>query len=353
MNSKRWNDEEIKLLRQLTEKGKSAQEIAIILNRSKKSIENKLFKLNISSSKHKYKYKVNEVVNETLKIVDQIRVKNGSGSHRGYVVQSIIYPNTEAYEVSEYNLDKGVGCAYVAGRKVCDENSLWSVESLRDNIIDVEEAKNIVAHSNKKVRFKCSTIGCNNTKIMDTFNLVRRGYSCALCDSNISYPERMMASYFKVKNIKYETQVMFDDSQRKIDFYVPSLDIYIETHGEQHYNENSSWYEPSLISDKIKRKWAKDNNKTLIELDCRKSEFEFIEKSISENKYLPNISEFEKKEVIDEIKLSSKYDVQNIIKMYQKGLSAYEISDKFNLSPAIIYNILKHNDVNRRVKNTK
>lgn len=357
MNGRRWRNEEIVLLKKLIHEGKSTQEISSTLNRSESATKNKIYDLNISLNKcknrNKHKYKKGEIVNGTLKIIEQTRVKNGDKMHRGYVVQSVVYPTAKNYEVNEYHLKNGTGCAYVAGRKVCNENSLWSVEKLRENIIDIEEAKNIIAHSNKKVRFKCSTVGCNNTKIMIPCNLLRRGYSCVLCDTKVSYPERMLASYFTVKNIKFETQIIFNNTQRKIDFYIPSLDVYVETHGEQHYNINDSWYKSSVESDRIKRKWAKDNNKKLIELDCRESNFEFIKNSINECDILPNILESDKEKIIDNIEASSKYDVQNIIEMYKNGLSAYKISDKLNLSPSIIYNILKRNGVNRRVKNNK
>lgn len=357
MNGRRWKNEEIALLKKLIHEGKSTQEISSTLSRSESATKNKIYDLNISlnkcKNKNKHKYKKGEIVNGTLKIIEQTRVKNGDKMHRGYVVQSVVYPNAKTYEVNEYHLKNGTGCAYVAGRKVCNENSLWSVEKLRENIIDIEESKNIAKNSNKKVRFKCSTFGCDNTKTMIPKNLLYRGYSCVLCDTNVSYPERMMASYLKVKDIKFETQVMFNDTQRKIDFYIPSLNVYVETHGEQHYNVNDSWYRSSLVSDEIKRKWAKDNNKTLIELDCRNSTFEFIKESINAYDVLPNILESEKEAIVNNIKTSSKYDVQKIIRMYKDGLSAYKISGKLNISPNIIYNILKRNGVNRRTKNIK
>lgn len=293
-----------------------------------------------------YKYEIGEIVNDTLRIVDQIRVKR----HRGYIVQSTLFPNAPTYETTEYILKDGSGCAYTSGHRICEESSLWGVETIRKNIIDVDEAKNIPSKSNKKIKVKCSRDGCESTKWMHATNLSRRGYSCLNCATGTSYPERFFTSYLTVKSIPFETQVRFDDSQRRIDYKIIVKDttILVETHGRQHYEKEDIWYKSSFESDNIKRKYARDNGITLIELDCRESDFSFIKNNINNNPTLPNILEKDEVEIKRLIKISSNYDVKTIVKMYESGLSAYKIGNKLNLSSGTIYGILKRNGVKRR-----
>lgn len=82
-------------------------------------------------AKKPYLHEVGEVVNETLRIVEQIRVPNGKKyTQKGYVVQSLVYLTTKPYKMTEYSLKNGQGCSYVSGQKICPENSLWSKKKL-------------------------------------------------------------------------------------------------------------------------------------------------------------------------------------------------------------------------------
>lgn len=303
--------------------------------------------------KKPYIYQIGDIVNKTLKIVDKTRMKKGKEMVKGYVVQSVVYPNAPTYKIFEYNLKSGTGCAYVKGDRVCDENSLWSIESIRDNIVDINEAKNISRGNGKKLLFKCANPNCNNTKMLVVQSLVRQGFPCDNCSSNISYPEKFFMAYLEIKGIKYNTQVAFNNSRRRIDFYIPSFNIYVETHGLSHYQEiGGAWkdaHRNSIKSDKIKRKWCKENDKILVELDCRNSNFEFIEKQVNNNKYLPNILPEDKKKIISYINKSSIYDTDKIIKLYTiEKFSTYKIANELGFSHTAIYNVLKRNKIKMR-----
>lgn len=349
-----WTEKETQEAIQLYKNGESYKTISEILETPRSTVTYRLKSLGVVKSckkiKKDYLYEVGEVVNKTLKIVKQIRMKKGKETQKGYIVQSLIYPTAPIYEINEYSLKGGTGCAYKAGRKIFEENSLWSVENIRDNIIDIEEAKTISPHFNKKILFKCSN--CDNTKKIYVSNLTRCGYSCPNCSIGRSYPERFFTSYLNQYSIEHEYQVKFNDLKGYIYDYKIILNgetYLIETHGLQHYSIGHNWYDATHESDEIKKEYAKENSINYIELDCRKSEFEFIKEQVNNNKHLPNINKEDEQKIKNSIETSSKYNTKEIVKFYTiDKLSTHEIAKKYNLSHTYIGNILTQNNVKLR-----
>ena len=258
-----------------------------------------------------YRFNIGEEING-LKIIAKTRI----GKKKGYTVQSLTYKNAEPYNVTEYSLKEGKGDGYVKGDRVCEENSLWSLKNLRKYIVNKERAKSIRKGSNEKVLLKCDK--CEYTKRMVAYDLYRYGFNCKNCSNNLSYPEKFFMSYLEAKDIEYQTQVKLKGTNRRIDFYIPLLDVYVETHGIVHYKEqyNSSWknsYERTKKSDQEKRKWCEENNKMLIELDCRKSTFEYIKENINSSGVLPKIHENEINKIEENIIKNSSNRSKEII----------------------------------------
>lgn len=296
-----------------------------------------------------HKYKLGEVVNKNLRIVDQVWIEGPQRKLRAYIVQSITYPKAKTYTMRESYIMKGVGCAYVAGRKVCPENSLWNVKSIRDNIIDVEESKNVTSHSHRKLMFKCSSDNCDNAKIMKAQTLSTQGYSCPNCSSGISYAERFGLAMNKYFNLGFKYQEQYEDG--RFDFVSYDMKVVVEMNGRQHYEDNS-WegsYENTKKSDDKKRKWCDENGYTLIFIDARKSEFEFIRDNINACEHLPNIKKEDEKTIMSLIETSSKYDVQEIIRLYEKEkLSTVKIAKMYGLAHGTISRILLRNGIDMR-----
>lgn len=236
---------------------------------------------------------------------------------------------------------------------------LWDVESVRSNIIDIDEAKQITAQSHKKLLFKCSSDDCENTKMMVVQSLVNRGFSCNLCSTGTSYPELFMLAYLTVKNIPHETQVTYEDlSDRRYDFRIKlnGITFLLEVHGSQHfYTEDVGYYKVEKVqeSDSIKRNYAKDNNINYIELDCRESTFEFIRKQIELNEHLPNINDDEIDVMLEVIEQNKKYPVKEIIDAYLRARkTTVEIAEHYGYGHATINRILQRNNVELRDNNT-
>ena len=102
----------------------------------------------------------------------------------------------------------------------------------------------------------------------------------------ISIPEKFMWNVLKELNIEFKTQLNkkdFDWCQNyKYDFYIPSLNMVIETHGRQHYekSDRGRTLEEEQLNDKLKKELALNNNiKNYIIVDCRKSELEWLKEN--------------------------------------------------------------------------
>lgn len=222
--------------------------------------------------------------------------------------------------------------------------NLWSVESLRP-YVNKDEAMKETKGSHKKIRVLCPD--CLFEKKIRIANLVKNGMRC-YCTRGY-YPELFFQAYLETKNIEYEMQVKFGDSQRRIDFYIPSLDVYVETHGAQHYNKKSQWYDSSNESDNIKRNYCEENGYTLIELDCRESSFEFISNSIDDCEYLESIMDDEVFEMTTYIQINKRYDTKEIIRLYEvEKMTTNQIGEMHGVSYGTILNILKKNNVKLR-----
>lgn len=215
-----------------------------------------------------------------------------------------------------------------------------------------EEAKKYSFCSNKRVVFKCPHCGklSKPTFVYDLYTSHR--LNCA-CNDNISFPEKFLGAFLGCLNIDYEFQIgtrRFDFLNRKFkyDFYIPKYDCIIETHGLQHYKtclfDN---VEHQQTRDKHKREIAINNGIThYIELDCRKSEPEWIKNSIM-NSQLPKILSFSDNDVdwnyCYEQCMSNK--IKEICDYYMKTmLSTMKIAEEMNCGNNLVREALLKGD---------
>lgn len=347
---KRWTEKEIEKLLYLADAGFNNSKIAEVLGRTEYSIVSKLKNINYKREMvPKYRYKIGEVVNGNLKIVEQIRVPNGENRiGKGYKVQSLSYLDAPVYSIAENNLNKGQSCSYEAGRRVYESNSLYSIERIRPYIVDIEEAKTISSKSGKEVEFKCPE--CEQKKSMKPLTLMNQGFSCPKCSISISYPELLFKSVNDYFNKGFIPEQKLPNSSLRFDFVNYKTKVIVETHGIQHYKDNAFFnHKHTIESDIAKRRYCEKNNWTLIELDCQISEFEYIINNINANELLPNINEEDKEGILKIMEENKRYPIKEIITLYKfSDYSTLEISEKFKMSYGTLRNILKKNGVNLR-----
>lgn len=244
--------------------------------------------------------------------------------------------------------NKGHGCPYCGNRQLLvGFNDMWTTNpELAKLLLNPEDGYKYMQSSGQYVDWKCCTCGevIKNKKIS---HIVQIGVNCPNCSDGISYPEKVMYHVLKKLNIEFEWQIMFKWSDRKLyDFYIPSLNIIIETHGGQHYDENKRGrsLKEEKWNDELKHKLALENGiERYVVIDCRKSDIGFIKNNIlnSELKDFFDLSNLDWK-VID---VNSQKSINiEILDLWNKGLLRKEIAEITKVSTNTVYRVLKNFD---------
>ena len=192
----------------------------------------------------------------------------------------------------------GNGCPYCSRRRAfIGETDLWTTHpNIAEMLKDKNDGYIYLSGSRKKVDWICPCCGYI-VKNKSIEKVVQRGLSCPICSDGISYPEKFVANIFNQLEIDFEIHKVFEWSDSKIyDFYIPSLNVIVETHGIQHYiecdfsgNNLNRTLADEQRNDRYKQKMAYSNGIfEYVILDCRQSEKNFIKTSVLNSK-LSNI----------------------------------------------------------------
>lgn len=229
--------------------------------------------------------------------------------------------------------------------KPTPENWLYQRTDLHKFVDSPEDLKNYHMGSGKQYEWKCPSCGKYfNKRILD---VTQWGMSCDLCSSGFSKNERLVSIILTKINENYITQKEFSDCRIEqplpFDFYLPQYNMVIETHGKQHYEEVQFYKtnKHTLKSDRIKRKYCKDNNIQYCEIDCSSG------KNIDTIKQLKEIikielTEQELKECMwESMHNTDGIDIILIQNLYNCYWSPKEISEYMNINRERVRNILK------------
>ena len=203
---------------------------------------------------------------------------------------------------------------------------------------------------------------CKREKMVCCNDFVYSNSIGCSCGSGQSYPNKFVTCFLRQLSLDFINEKYFGWSTydncrnrklngRKIyDNYIDMLGgIIIENHGIQHYERSFSKYGGRSLkeeqeNDKLKRELALNNGiKHYIELDCRKSELEWIKNSIMSSE-LPVLLNF-KEEDINWLECE-KFALKNLVKeacfLWENGTrSTIEIGKIMNISFNTISSYLK------------
>lgn len=159
-----------------------------------------------------------------------------------------------------------------------------------------------------------------------------------------SIPEKFMNNTLKQLNIEFTTQLTKTTFEwcgnYRYDFYIPSLNMIIETHGEQHYSEKG-WIslKETQINDGNKMKLALNNkiNYYLI-VDCRCSKFKWLKENVIKTltPYF-NLSNINWENVWEDCQENK---CKKVWELWNEGKSIKEISLITNITRGVIHNYL-------------
>lgn len=254
------------------------------------------------------------------------------------------------FELPETRIIFGLGCPICGNRKL-----IPGIRTLYDQhpeilkyLVNPEEAKEITPSSNKYVLCKCPE--CGHEKKIMVSNLVQHGFSCPICSDGVSYPNKFVREVLNQLNVDYEPEAGFEWSDgRRYDQYIQELNMIIENHGRQHYEEGferlgGRTLEEEQENDKYKYQLAFNNGiEKYIVLDCRKSDLDWIKKSIL-NSELVNIYNF-KEDDIDwskcHIIASTNSEIRKICEAYNSNKNITDLSENFKIDKHTISDYLQ------------
>lgn len=190
----------------------------------------------------------------------------------------------------ESNMKKGRGCFICSPYKkipTLNVNTIWDTDRwMCDLGVSEEDAKKYTHGTHRKIEVICTECGRKNVKGIKKI-YAHKSIFCK-CDGKISYPEKFMINVLEQLNVKIEYQLTNKKfkwcKNYRYDFYIPSLNMIIETHGEQHYRDFTNFkmtLAETQKNDRIKESLALINNiSKYVVIDCRNSNVEWIKNSI-------------------------------------------------------------------------
>lgn len=243
--------------------------------------------------------------------------------------------------------ENGTRCPYCSGNKVLKGfNDLWTTHPENAScLVDKDIGYRISYSGHSRQDFICPKCGSliENVMVRDA---IRYNLKCPCCSDGVSYPERFVSNMLRQLKIHYKHDGKFNWSGlKRYDFYIKDLSLIIETHGEQHYDENKQFYdtiEKQRANDEYKKSLALSNGiEHYVVLDCRKSDADFIKSSILNS----NLVNFFDLSLIDWQKCASDSCKSNIVMacdLWNGGMhSTKEISETMCLSRTTIITYLK------------
>lgn len=297
-------------------------------------------------------YEVGEIVKlkyGDIEIINKKYIK-GQGTQCTYKCKTCGYITT----IPQSRIPSMKICSCCNGRIVIKEiNSVWKLRpDLLKYFDNIEDSYSISPGSQMRVNLHCDI--CGTPKIMRMNDLSQDQFRCTHCSDGVSYPNKFIRYLLDDLNIKYELEKRFEwsiykdaDNHKRIkiyDIFIPDYKTIIEMHGIQHYSKvkqfHSLDYEQS--NDKMKKELALQSGEIdhYIVIDCSKSSVDYISKNI-ENSELPSILNW--KTQPDYIKigtLASNNYILEASKLYNQGLTPYEIADVLKVHHATVYDYL-------------
>ena len=194
----------------------------------------------------------------------------------------------DEFWVSSNQITRGNKCACCSTKIVSPK--INAISKFRPDLlkyfINKEDTNKYTVFSNKSVEFICPD--CNKfSKLMVIDHFVRNGFSCPKCSDKLSIGEKIMYLLLSNLQVDFIKEHVFDNSNFRYDFYIPSLFAIIEVHGKQHYEGSFKTYDggrnlsEEQENDKAKYEFALQNGiEKYIVIDARESDFDYIQKSI-------------------------------------------------------------------------
>lgn len=265
------------------------------------------------------------------------------------------------WETSVGGRSEGQGCVYCSGQKVLiGFNDMWTTApEIANMLLNPEDGYKYTKGSGVFVFWKCPD--CDSKLEKEIKNVSTNGLRCKMCSDGVSFPEKFMRNLLTFIAIDFTPEIRFSWSDNKVyDFYIPSLNLIIETHGKQHYDKGFEQLggrslEEEQANDKYKYELAIANGilpESYIVIDCRKSDFEFIKTNIL-NSRLAEIFDLSNVNWNEIAKNSESSLVVHCWELFNYGHSTDEIMKRLNIGRNTVIDYLKRGNALQVINYTK
>lgn len=241
----------------------------------------------------------------------------------------------------------GRGCPYCSGQKVLvGFNDLWTTNpDTSKMLVNVEDGYKYSKGVSVKVDWNCPDCG-EIVKKMSIHKVAYYGLRCPKCSDHRSSGEKLVYSLLNELSIDflYDRKTEWSNNKR-YDFYIPTLSLIIEVHGEQHYKDTkigSRVFEEEQANDRHKYELAMNNGvKNYIVINARLSDFNFIKSNIV-NSELINLLNLQSVNWDDIFLKSSKSFMLHVCELFNNGVvSSRELGRILNISRITVTKYLK------------
>lgn len=227
------------------------------------------------------------------------------------------------------------------------KTDLWTTRpDVASMLVDDELGYNVTSGTHKKADFVCPDCG---SVIKDKYirKVCSYGLKCPVCYDGISYPERLLYNIFiNIGITPIRDKTLSWSNNKRYDFYIEEYSTICETHGLQHYSDKYAFsrvnHRDEYSNDIYKKNLAIENGiKHYIELDCRKSDFDYIYDSIM-NSAMPNIFDLDNVDW-DYVKIHSlKSLIIETCELYNKGMHVTsDIAQELGLHDGTVIDYLR------------
>ena len=214
---------------------------------------------------------------------DDVSYTSNGFNHKGYYFKCLDHPEheSELHNLGDFTKNK-------KNNILCRQCTLNETEErLRLNLEKYSVKKKDYYKPKEKVDVTCPNCGYIKHMVMRDFTKCK--FSCPKCADGISYPEKIMFSVLSQLGIKFLPQLTKTTFKWcmgfKYDFYIIDYNYIIETHGAQHYKEQSKG---SNFKRKLQEEQDNDKEKQELALSNKISEYIIVDCRMSRLKYIKN-----------------------------------------------------------------
>ncbi len=250
------------------------------------------------------------------------------------------------WEASIGNRLRGSKCIYCTNQRVLKGfNDMWAINpKLASLLLNEEDGYKYTESSNQKVDWICQD--CSSVvKDKLIYNVNVRGVKCPVCSDGKSFPEKFVYSILRQSNLDFEWEKTFKWSEgKRYDFFVPSKNLIIEVHGEQHTKQQrrsgARTLEEEIENDIRKEILAKQNSVNYLFIDAIVPSFDYLKNSVEKSGLFEHLCFLVDWKKVREDSLKSLIKVS--CDLWNSGLrSPLDISIKMKMNRRTILNYLK------------